>query len=57
MSGILEVVRIARPECPGGFCEINKTDLKESDILFSEDAREDPRKKVKAGRPAKKREE
>lgn len=55
MSGILEVVRIARPECPGGFCEINKTDLKESDILFSEDAREDPRKEVKAGRPAKKR--
>lgn len=36
MSGVLEVVRIVRPECPGGFCEINKTDLKESDVLFDE---------------------
>ena len=55
MSGVLEVVRIVRPECPGGFCEINKTDLKESDVLFSEDAGEGPRKEVKAGRPANKR--
>lgn len=49
MSDTLEVVRIARPECPGGFCEINKTDLKPGDILFDE-VKEEVKKPVKKGR-------
>lgn len=49
MSDILEVVRIVRPECPGGFCEINKTDLKETDVLFDVEKEE-----IKRGRPARK---
>ena len=34
MSESCEVVRIVRPECPGGFCEINETDLKDTDTLY-----------------------
>lgn len=26
MSDVVEVVKVSRPECPGGFCEINVTD-------------------------------
>ena len=55
MSDILEVVRIVRPECPGGFCEINKTDLKDSDVLFNEEIREETKGEVRRGRPANKR--
>lgn len=53
MSDILEVVRIARPECPGGFCEINKTDLKDTDILFDGNKVEE-KEEIKRGRPARK---
>lgn len=27
MSDIVKVIRIVRPECPGGFCEINASDF------------------------------
>lgn len=55
MSDVLEVVKIARPECPGGFVEINKTDLKPGDILFevASGAISDETKGLKSGKPEK----
>ena len=36
MSDVCEGVRIVRPECPGGFCEINKEDLTEDMEIYGE---------------------
>lgn len=34
MSDVIKTVRIVREECPGGFCEINETDLTDEMVLF-----------------------
>lgn len=37
MSESCKVVRVVRPECPGGFCEINEVDFDSArHILFQE---------------------
>ena len=37
MSDVLPVIKIVRPECPGGFCEINVSDFDASrDTIFKE---------------------
>lgn len=36
MSDTCEVVRVVREDAPGGFVEINKTDLKKGDVLYED---------------------
>lgn len=45
MNESIETTKISRPECPGGFCIINKSDLKPEDVLFEEEKK--PAKKVR----------
>ena len=47
MSDTCEVVRIVRPECPGGFCEVNKEDLKPEDVIFGSNEKSAKSKKGK----------
>ena len=35
-SQVCETVRVVRPECPGGFCEINKSDFTDDMELFED---------------------
>jgi len=42
----IETIRIVRPECPGGYCVINKEDLKPTDVLYGQEGKK-PTKKVK----------
>ena len=45
MNGTCEVVKIVNAACEGGFCEVNKSDLKQSDVLFEDEGQE-----IKKGR-------
>ena len=35
----IETIKIARPECPGGYCIINKADLKDDDVVYGEEVK------------------
>ena len=35
----IETIKITRPECPGGYCVINKTDMKDDDVIYGEEAK------------------
>ncbi len=41
MSNVCEVVKVAREDAPGGFVEINKTDLTEDDVLYDAEPEDD----------------
>lgn len=40
----IETVRIVRPECPGGYCIINRSDLMDVDVLYGEEVKESTKK-------------
>ena len=35
----IETVKIARPECPGGYCIIDKSDLRAEDVIYGEEVK------------------
>ena len=35
----IETIKITRPECPGGYCIINKADLKDDDVVYGEEVK------------------
>lgn len=39
MNSEIETVKIVRPECPGGYCVINKADLRPDDVIYGEEKR------------------
>lgn len=47
----IETVRVIRPECPGGYCIINKSDLKDGDEIYGDkEAEGDKARTPRAGR-------
>lgn len=44
MNEPIETIKISRPECPGGYCVINKSDLRPEDVLYAEEKKTANRK-------------